>query len=53
MDKQVTEAVDAVEALCKPGLMSKTEALEFLEAVVDRLGMSADALREEIEGDQS
>lgn len=56
MDPQIDEAVDAVEALCAPDLMSKPEALEFLESVIERLKSSCEALREEIaneEGDDA
>lgn len=48
MEPQIQEAVDAVEALCAPELMSKAEAVEFLESVVARLDSSIEALKDEI-----
>jgi hypothetical protein len=47
MDKLVTEAIEAVEAMCTPDRMSKTDAIDFLEDVVARLESSIEALRDE------
>lgn len=47
-DPKVNEAVEAIEALCPPGFMSKAEAIDFLEDVIDRLQSSIEALREEV-----
>jgi len=52
MDKQIVEAADDVLELCMPEKMSKQEALDFLEGVIERLESSAEALREEIQNDE-
>jgi hypothetical protein len=48
MEDKITEAVDLVEGLCAPDLMTKAEAIEFLQEVIDRLYASIESLREEI-----
>ena len=52
MDESVTEAVELVEGLCGPGQMSKPEAVEFLEEVIERLRTSIEALRDEIANEE-
>lgn len=50
MDRLVDNAVDYVEALCAPAKMpDKGNAVDFLEAVIERLQSSVEALREEID----
>ena len=41
-------ATDEVEAFCEPDRMTKQEAIDFLEAVIDMLTLKLGALREEI-----
>jgi hypothetical protein len=48
MEDKVNEAIDLVEGLCAPDLMTKSEAIEFLQEVIDRLYASIESLREEI-----
>lgn len=50
---QVDEAVELVEGMCGPSQMSKAEALEFLEEVIERLRASVEALHTEIENEES
>lgn len=52
MDEElVRRAVDLVEALCTPDKMPKTDAVEFLGAVIAQLDSSIEALQEEIENE--
>lgn len=52
MDKRVDEAVELVEGMCAPGVMTKQEAVDFLEDVLARLESSVEALREEIDNEE-
>jgi hypothetical protein len=47
MDRLVDEACAKVDEMCTPTLMTKSQAIDFLEDVVVRLEDSLDALRDE------
>ena len=45
-------AVEGVEKLCTPELMSKEDAVDFLEDVISQLESSKEALEEEIQNEK-
>lgn len=49
LEAQAELADNAVSELCGPELMSKAQAVEFLELVVERCRSSIEALNEEME----
>jgi len=48
----VQAAVEAVEKYCTPELMTKEDAIDFLEDVISQLESSKEALEEEIENEK-
>jgi hypothetical protein len=51
MDQAVEEAMEVVDLLCEPDVMSKPEAVEFYGRIIDRCQSSVEALEEEIENE--
>jgi hypothetical protein len=47
----VQQATNAVNDLCAPDKMSKADAVDFLESVIENLQTSVDVLKEEIENE--
>jgi hypothetical protein len=47
----VKKATEYLDALCEPAVMTKAEAVSYLEEIVDHCRTSIEALKEEMEGD--
>jgi hypothetical protein len=52
LDDIIDEAANEVEEHCAPGKMSKPQAKDFLERVIERLQSSVEALEEEMENER-
>lgn len=52
MSKPVDEMMEEIEAASAPGLMSKSEAVDWLEQLRDRIQASIEALKDEIANEE-
>lgn len=52
-EKLVGSLTRQIEDACAPSKMTKSEALEFTEDIISRLEANCEALREEIEAEET